>query len=158
MVGARLSLDPNHPETMGRLFTALTGSGFYRGADLAYEISGNPEALGQAFEIAGYSGRVVLGSWYGTKKTELLLGGDFHRKRILLTTSQVSTVSPKLSGRFTKPRLLALAWEMITQLKPTRFITHRFHITRAAEAYQFLDHTPGEAVQVLITYEDGSKE
>jgi threonine dehydrogenase-like Zn-dependent dehydrogenase len=154
MVGAHLSLDPSDPEIMRRLSSALTGSGFYQGADLAYEISGNPEALGQAIEVTGYNGRVVLGSWYGTKKTELLLGGDFHRKRILLVTSQVSTISPQLSGRFTKPRLLALAWEMVTQLKPSRFITHRFHITRVAEAYRFLDETPGEAVQVLITYGD----
>jgi 2-desacetyl-2-hydroxyethyl bacteriochlorophyllide A dehydrogenase len=154
MVGAHLSLEPRDPEMLDRLSSALTGSGFYQGADLAYEISGNPEALGQAIEVTGYNGRVVLGSWYGTKKTELLLGGDFHRKRILLVTSQVSTISPQLSGRFTKPRLLALAWKMITQLKPSRFITHRFHISRVAGAYQLLDETPGEAVQVLITYGD----
>ena len=158
MSGAHLSLDPSDPEIMERLSSALTGSGFYQGADLAYEISGNPEALGQAFEATGYNGRVVLGSWYGTKKSELLLGGNFHRKRILLVTSQVSTISPQLRGRFSKPRLLALAWKMVTQLKPSRFITHRFHITRVAEAYRFLDETPGEAVQVLITYGDRVRE
>jgi 2-desacetyl-2-hydroxyethyl bacteriochlorophyllide A dehydrogenase len=158
MVGAHLSLDPSDPEIMERLSAALTGSGFYQGADLAYEISGNPEALGQAIEVTGYNGRVVFGSWYGTKKTELLFGGDFHRKRILLVTSQVSTISPQLTGRFTKSRLLALAWKMITQLKPSRFITHRFHISRAAEAYRLLDETPHEAIQVLITYGDRVKD
>jgi len=154
MVGAHLSFDSNDPDMLDRLSSALTGSGFYQGADLAYEISGNPEALGQAIEVTGYNGRVVFGSWYGTKKTELLLGGDFHRKRILFVTSQVSTISPQLTGRFTKSRLLAHAWKMITQLKPSRFITHRFHISRVAEAYRLLDETPGEAVQVLITYGD----
>jgi threonine dehydrogenase-like Zn-dependent dehydrogenase len=44
---------------------------------------------------------------------------------------------------------------MLAQLKPSRLITHRFPITRAAEAYSFLDETPGEAVQVLISYKDG---
>jgi 2-desacetyl-2-hydroxyethyl bacteriochlorophyllide A dehydrogenase len=155
MVGARLSFDPNDPEMLDRLSSALAGSGFYQGADLAYEISGNPEALGKAIEVTGYSGRIILGSWYGTKKAELLLGGDFHRKRIHLITSQVSTINPHLSGRFTKSRLLSLAWEMLAQLKPSRLITHRFPITRAAEAYSFLDETPGEAVQVLISYKDG---
>ena len=154
MAGAHLSLGPSDPEILARLSSALTGSGFYKGADLAYEISGNPEALGQAVAITGYNGRVVLGSWYGTKKAELLLGGDFHRKRISLVASQVSTINPRLSGRFTKPRVLALAWEMVSQLKPSRFITHRFHIIRAAEAYRLLDERPGEAVQVLITYGD----
>jgi 2-desacetyl-2-hydroxyethyl bacteriochlorophyllide A dehydrogenase len=154
-VGAHMSLDPNNPETMDHLASALTGSGFYRGADLTFEVSGNPAALEQAIEVTGYSGRIILGSWYGTKKAELLLGGDFHRKRIHLITSQVSTINPYLSGRFTKPRLLSLAWEMLAQLKPSRFITHRFPINRAAEAYSLLDETPGEAVQVLISYKDG---
>jgi 2-desacetyl-2-hydroxyethyl bacteriochlorophyllide A dehydrogenase len=153
-VGAHMSLDPNNPETKEHLASALTGSGFYRGADLTFEVSGNPAALEQAIEITGYSGRIIFGSWYGTKKAELLLGGYFHRKRINLVTSQVSTINPQLTGRFNKSRLLAHAWKMITQLKPSQFITHRFPITRAAEAYRLLDETPGEAVQVLITYGD----
>jgi 2-desacetyl-2-hydroxyethyl bacteriochlorophyllide A dehydrogenase len=158
MVGARLSLDPDDSKTLDRLAAALTGSGFYQGADLVYEISGNPRALGQAVEVTGYNGRILLGSWYGTKKTELFLGGDFHRKRILLISSQVSTISPQLSGRFAKPRLLALAWQMIMELKPSRFITHRFHISKAAEAYRLLDEAPGGALQVLITYGDRVKD
>lgn len=153
-VGAHMSLDPNNPETRDHLSLALTGSGFYRGADLTFEVSGNPAALEQAIEVTGYSGRIILGSWYGTKKAELLLGGDFHRKRIHLVSSQVSSINPRLSGRFTKPRLLSLAWEMLAHLKPSRFITHRFPITRTAEAYRLLDETPGEAVQVLISYKD----
>jgi 2-desacetyl-2-hydroxyethyl bacteriochlorophyllide A dehydrogenase len=153
-VGAHMSLDPNNPETKEHLSSALTGSEFYRGADLTFEVSGNPGALNQAIEVTGYSGRIILGSWYGTKKAEVFLGGDFHRKHINLVTSQVSTINPRLSGRFTKARLLALTWEMLGRLKPSRFITHRFPITRAAEAYRLLDETPGEAVQVLIYYKD----
>ena len=68
MVGAHLSLDPNDPDILDRLSSALAGSNFYQGADLTYEISGNPEALGQAIEVTGYNGRVVFGSWYGTKR------------------------------------------------------------------------------------------
>lgn len=155
MVGARLTLDPDDSQFMACLSESLTGFGHYDGADLVYEISGNPEALARAIDIAGYSGRIVLGSWYGTKKANLDLGGDFHRKRILLITSQVSTISPCLTGRFGKPRLLALAWELIRQVKPSRFITQRFPIDRAEEAYQFIDTRPGESIQVVITYKEG---
>lgn len=153
-LGAHMSLDPSGPETINLLSSTLTGSGFHGGADLAFEVSGNPAALSQAIEVTGFSGRIIMGSWYGTKKAELLLGGNFHRKRIHLVTSQVSTINPRLSGRFTKPRLLTLAWEIIDQLKPSRFITHTFPIQRASEAYRLLDETPGEAVQVLISYKD----
>jgi threonine dehydrogenase-like Zn-dependent dehydrogenase len=137
---------------MYRLSSVLTGSGLHGGADLTFEVSGNPHALNQAIEATGYSGRVILGSWYGTRMSELSLGGDFHRKRISLVTSQVSTINPRLRGRFTKTRMLNLAWEMIAMLKPSRFITHRFPISRAAEAYKLLDESPGGTIQVLITY------
>jgi threonine dehydrogenase-like Zn-dependent dehydrogenase len=155
MVGAGLTLDPEDSRFSARLSESFIGSGYYNGADLAYEISGNPAALATAIDVTGYNGRIVLGSWYGTKRADLYLGGDFHRKRIHLITSQVSTISPCLTGRFGKLRLLALAWEMIRQVKPSRFITHRFPVTRAEEAYQFLHTRPGESIQVLITYKEG---
>ena len=33
-------------------------------ADLIYEVSGQPEAVNLAIELAGFSSRIVLGSWY----------------------------------------------------------------------------------------------
>lgn len=151
-VGAQVTLDPQQLKEKECPLSLLTGSGFYEGADLAYEISGNPDALMQAIEVTGYSGRVVIGSWYGTKKNVLDLGGNFHRKRILMLSSQVSTISPHLRGRFSKGRLLSLAWKLASDMKPSRFITHRFPVSHAAEAYGLLDTKPGEAVQVILTY------
>ena len=80
------------------------------------------------------------------------MGGLFHRQRQVLLSSQVSTIAPELSGRWTKPRLLQVAWEMVQQIKPARFITHRFPLAEAAQAYRLLDQHPGEAIQVVFTY------
>ncbi len=88
----------------------------------------------------------------GAKRAELDLGGRFHRSRIRLISSQVSSLSPELSGRWDKRRRFSLAWEMIAEIDPSRWITHRFPFDRAAEAYQLLDHSPQEAIQVLLTY------
>jgi 2-desacetyl-2-hydroxyethyl bacteriochlorophyllide A dehydrogenase len=52
------------------------------GIDLVFELSGSPAALNQAIDVAGYAGRVVIGSWYGKKRASLDLGGQFHRNRI----------------------------------------------------------------------------
>jgi threonine dehydrogenase-like Zn-dependent dehydrogenase len=41
---------------------------------------------------------------------------------------------------------------MIRQVNPGRFVTHRFDVHRAAEAYELLDKRPCEAMQVLLTY------
>jgi threonine dehydrogenase-like Zn-dependent dehydrogenase len=42
---------------------------------------------------------------------------------------------------------------MIRRIKPADFITHRFEIQRAKEAYELLDEKPGETIQVVLTYE-----
>lgn len=120
--------------------------------DLVYELSGNPNALDQAIAVTGYNGRVVISSWYGQKRVKLNLGGDFHRSRIRLMSSQVSTIDPTLSGRWHKERRLVLAWQMLQQLEYSQLITHRYPVAQAAHAYRLIDQQSEDLVQVLLTY------
>ena len=120
--------------------------------DLVFELSGNPSALDNALTLTYFSGRIVIGSWYGEKKTEVSLGRAFHRSRIKLISSQVSTIAPELSGRWDKARRFDVAWKALERIKPDKWITHQFPIEKAAEAYQLLDEDPQETIQVLITY------
>ncbi len=150
-MGARASLDPGDADGAARL-RALIGVGEYEGADLVYELSGAPAALDQAIAAAGFSGRVVVGSWYGRKRVDLDLGGRFHRARIRLISSQVSTLTPELHGRWTKARRMSVAWERLRELRPSQLITHRYPFARAAEAYAQVDQRPGETLQVILTH------
>jgi 2-desacetyl-2-hydroxyethyl bacteriochlorophyllide A dehydrogenase len=150
--GAHLSLDPAAPGAGEELLDALCGTGPYRGADLCFEVSGNPQALEQAIAATGFHGRVVIGSWYGRKKVDLNLGGRFHRSRMRLISSQVSTVVPELSGRWSKFRRYQLAWRLLRELDPVPLITHRFPLDQADRAYALLDENPAEALQVILTY------
>ena len=124
-----------------------------RKADLAFELSGNPQALQSALDVTGFDGRIVLGSWYGDKPVTLDLGAEFHRSRIKLMSSQVSTISPVLSGRWDKARRIDSALELIRAVKPQEWITHRFAVGRAAEAFSLLAESPEQALQVILTYE-----
>ena len=151
-LGAHLSLDPSAPDVLARLAAGLQGSGPFPGADLCYEISGNPAALDQAIAAAGFSGRVVIGSWYGLKRSDLNLGGRFHRSRVRLISSQVSSIAPEFTGRWNKTRRYHVTWQMLAQVQPARFITQRFPIDQAAQAYELLDHHPEDAIQVILTY------
>jgi 2-desacetyl-2-hydroxyethyl bacteriochlorophyllide A dehydrogenase len=151
-LGAHACFDPQDSRMLENLRAALSHQGQDPWADLAFEVSGNPAALDQAVAITGFHGRIVIGSWYGAKKAELHLGGLFHRQRQMLRSSQVSTLAPELSGRWTKARVLQVAWEMVQKVKPARFITHRFPLVEAAQAYRLLDQNPGEAIQVVLTY------
>ncbi|MGZ4902753.1 MAG: GTP cyclohydrolase II [Halobacteriota archaeon] len=147
-LGTTATLDPQDEDLQELLREHLPN-----GADLTYELSGSPIALDQALEATGYTGRIVVGSWYGNKRASLNLGGRFHRSRIRLISSQVSSIAPRFAGRWTKARRFETAWDMIRQIRPSRFITHRFPIEDAAHAYQLLDQKPEEAIQVLFTYQ-----
>jgi len=122
------------------------------GIDLVYELSGSPTSLDQAISVTGFAGRVVVGSWYGRKRVSLDLGGHFHRSRIQMISSQVSSLAPSVSGRWDKARRFDLAWEMIRQVQPERWITHQLPFQQAAQGYRLLDQNPNEVIQVLLDY------
>jgi 2-desacetyl-2-hydroxyethyl bacteriochlorophyllide A dehydrogenase len=151
-LGAAASLDPDDPNSALRLREALAASQRYDGADLVFELSGVPEALNLAITAAGFGGRIVVGSWYGSKRAPLELGGRFHRARLQLISSQVSSLAPEFSARWTKTRRLNVAWEALRTVQPSQFVTHRFPVERAAQAYELLDTAPEKTVQVLLTY------
>jgi 2-desacetyl-2-hydroxyethyl bacteriochlorophyllide A dehydrogenase len=122
------------------------------GFDLSLELSGSPSALNDAIALTCFSGRVVIGSWYGEKRAPIDLGGAFHRSRIKLISSQVSTISPELSARWDKSRRFVVAWKALERIKPEKWITHRFSINEADKAYKLLDENPQETIQILFNY------
>jgi threonine dehydrogenase-like Zn-dependent dehydrogenase len=146
-VAPGLSLDPNSASFRKDAMALLTDR-----ADLTFELSGRPETLNDALALTGFSGRIVIGSWYGEKRAEIDLGGTFHRSRIKLISSQVSTLAPELSGRWDKARRFEAAWKALERVQPEKWITHRFPIEDAKAAYQLLDENPQEAIQVVVKY------
>ena len=151
-LGAEVSLDPKDPHALAQALARLKGGRDYEGADLVFEVSGRPEALETAIELAGYDGRVLVGSWYGDKRASLDLGGRFHRSHVRIFSSQVSRLAPEWSGRWTKGRRFDVAWEMIRASQPQRLITHTFPFEQAAEAYRQLDQDPSAMLQVVLSY------
>lgn len=149
--GAQASLDP-----LVQSFVEQVRDLQPDGCDLCFELSGNPTALDQAITATGFNGRIVIGSWYGQKRTDLNLGGAFHRSRIRLISSQVSTLTPELSGRWTKDRRMEVAWKMVEVVRPSRFITHRFGLDAADQAYNLIDQHPEKTIQVILTYGTGT--
>jgi 2-desacetyl-2-hydroxyethyl bacteriochlorophyllide A dehydrogenase len=146
-VSSRFTFDPHAPGFRQKAMELLEP-----GADLTFELSGNPTALNDAIALTAFGGRIVIGSWYGEKQVEVNLGGTFHRSRIKLISSQVSTIAPELAGRWDKARRFHTAWKAIERIKPEKWITHRFAIDDAAEAYRLLDENPQETIQIVFEY------
>ncbi|WP_049984222.1 zinc-binding alcohol dehydrogenase [Halorubrum sp. BV1] len=121
-------------------------------ADLALELSGQPDTLDDAIGAVGYDARIVVGSWYGAKRAPIDLGGRFHRDRIDLISSQVSTISPSLRGRWDRDRRFDEALGWLDRIDADELITHRIPFERAPEAYELLDSEATDAVQVILAY------
>jgi 2-desacetyl-2-hydroxyethyl bacteriochlorophyllide A dehydrogenase len=148
-LGASDAFDPEEPAQINHAKELLGEAG----ADVTFELSGNPEALNLAIELTGFAGRVIIGSWYGRKGAALDLGGRFHRSRIRLISSQVSTLTPELMARWSKARRMAAAWSMLARVPADELITHTFAIDEAVQAYALLDRQPEQAVQIIFQYE-----
>ena len=151
-LGAHKALDPFFQGNSGDPDDILDDDAQPGDADLVYELSGDPAALNQAVSLCGFGARIIVGSWYGTRRAALDLGRAFHRNRIRLISSQVSTIAPEMSGRWSKERRLAVVWDMIRNVRPDKLITHRFPVEKAQPAYDLLDRQPESAVQVVLTY------
>lgn len=151
-VGADAAVDPDEDHASERIIDLLNGQ--EPSADLSYELSGAAQALDLAVATTGYAGRVVLGAWYGEGSVRLHLGERFHRSRLRLISSQVSTLAPAHRGRWSKSRRIRVAAAAAQQLRPSMLITHRIGIDSAERAYSLLDR-PDETIQIVITYEDG---
>jgi 2-desacetyl-2-hydroxyethyl bacteriochlorophyllide A dehydrogenase len=125
----------------------LTGG---RGADVAINVSGSAEGLQVAIDNLAFEGTVVEASWYGSRPVALDLGRAFHRKRLKVRSSQVSRIDPALSGRWDKQRRLNRVLDLLQSIRPSRYISHRFPLARAAQAYKLLEHNPEESTQIVL--------
>jgi 2-desacetyl-2-hydroxyethyl bacteriochlorophyllide A dehydrogenase len=147
-LGAGVVLEPG-PDTPSEVRRLTAG----RGADLVLEVSGHGEALDGALECLGFQGTLVVCSWYGSKPAQVHLGGAFHRRRLRVLSSQVSSVDPALTPRWSVERRRALAADLLPELPLERLITHRFPFRAAADAYRLIAERPEETVQALLTYQ-----
>ena len=108
-------------------WAALAGA---RGADLVYELSGDPSALDLAIAAAGHEARVVVGSWYGAKRAPIDLGGRFHRRRLRIVSSQVSHIGAALSARWDRARRREATWRALADIDTAPLVSHRFAVRR----------------------------
>ncbi|TAN52258.1 MAG: oxidoreductase [Methylococcaceae bacterium] len=151
--GAHESIDPLQPEAWRSLQRSLfPGAGGAEGADVCFELSGNMAAINQAIALSGFAGRIIIGSWYGDASQPLDLGGHFHRRRIQLISSQVSTLHPALSGRWSKPRRLALAWDWLRRIRPDNLVSHEFTFADCRKAFALNSARTDGVLQTIFNY------
>jgi 2-desacetyl-2-hydroxyethyl bacteriochlorophyllide A dehydrogenase len=145
--GADHALEPDD-----RLVSEVSELTDGRGVDVAIEASGSPAALQSCVDTAAFGGTVVVASWYGSREVNVALGGAFHRRRLRIISSQVSTLDPSLSPRWSRERRTNLVRSLLTEMTLEDLISHRFPFDAAASAYELLEAKPEECLQVVLDY------
>ncbi|HEV3478991.1 MAG TPA: zinc-binding alcohol dehydrogenase [Gaiellaceae bacterium] len=122
-----------------------------RGADYIVEATGNPEALGTSLGLLATEGVAIVASWYGAKPVTLPLGADFHRRRLEVRSSQVSTIGGR-AVRWNRQRRLEEAQALLAELPLSALASHTFPLERVREAYAALDRGDDGVVHVALAY------
>ena len=148
-VAAAFGVSPVLPAELAATVHEATGG---RGASVVVEASGNPDVLAGTLELLAHEGIALVCSWYGTKPVSLPLGGDFHRRRLEIRSSQVSTIPSRLAGRWDRSRRRQAARALLEELPVAALATHELPFEQAADAYALLDRGDGDVLHVALRY------
>jgi 2-desacetyl-2-hydroxyethyl bacteriochlorophyllide A dehydrogenase len=122
------------------------------GVPLVVELSGAPAALADALPLLAHEGTALVGSWYGKQEVPLPLGGAFHRRRLTIRSSQVSTIPAALAGRWDVARRRRVAAELLDVLPLSALATTEIPFDEASRAYEALDRRAPGVLHVALHY------
>jgi 2-desacetyl-2-hydroxyethyl bacteriochlorophyllide A dehydrogenase len=123
-----------------------------RGAGVVIEASGNPAALAASLPLLAHEGTALVASWYGSKPVRLPLGADFHRRRLTIRSSQVSTIPADQQPYWTIERRRQAAVALLDKLPLAALATHTFAFDDAAEAFAAVDRGGDGLVHAALCY------
>ena len=146
---AQFGIDAVDPDALSAEVDRRSGG---RGVPLLVEASGRPEALASCLSLLALEGTALVVSWYGTNAVPLPLGAEFHRRRLTIRSTQVSTIPAALSGRWTIARRRAAVRDLLPTLPLDALATHTFPFDHAADAYAALDRSESGLVHAALCY------
>jgi threonine dehydrogenase-like Zn-dependent dehydrogenase len=120
---------------------------------LVIDASGNPDAPAMALNMLAHEGTLLIASWFGTKPVVLPLGGAFHRRRLVIRSTQVSTMPARLSGTWTLARRRRETVELLPELPLAQLCTHVFDFGHAAEAFRAVDEGEPGLMHAVLDYD-----
>jgi len=144
----RFGIDAHDPEEISVVVRELRPEG----VPLVVEVSGDPAALSSALGLLATEGTALVASWYGRKPVPLPLGAEFHRRRLSIRSTQVSTIPARLSGTWTVARRRAVALELLRELPVQTLATNDFAFDDASAAYEAIDRAEDGLMHVALAY------
>jgi riboflavin-specific deaminase-like protein len=140
-----LCLSPHEEGTPERLREYFGG-----GADKVINLSASGAGLQQGIDLAAFGAVIVEASWYGSREVRLRLGEAFHRRRLTLKSSQVSTLPDGLRGRWEREQRTEVVRRLTCELQPSRYISRRYPLAEAQRAYREIFAGEQEILQAVL--------
>lgn len=122
------------------------------GADIVIGATGNPAELDRAIAHAGQEARVVVASFYGQRRFPVDLGSQFHRKRLQLISSQVSSIPADRVARFSRNRRFELGISLLEDKRFHSILDPPIPFDEAPAVYRRIADQPGNTVQIVFSY------
>ncbi len=146
--GAELAIDPRQTDDVALAVRELSDG---RGADVTFDVTGNPKALHEAIRTTAPDCSVVALSWYGKPMSDLVLSGEFHHNRVHIRSSQVGRTNPLLVN-WSVARRQQTVLGLLKRLAVEEMIEARFTPEQAADAYQAVDQGDTPPQQAVFAY------
>ncbi len=147
-IAAAVGLDSAAPEEAAGVISTNAPAGL----PLVVEASGRPEALRDALPLLAHEGEALVVSWYGTKDVRLPLGAEFHRRRLRIRSTQVSSIPAALAGSWTRDRRRAVVRDLLHDLPLAPLATHSYPFERAGEAFAAVDRGDAGVLHATLCY------
>jgi 2-desacetyl-2-hydroxyethyl bacteriochlorophyllide A dehydrogenase len=120
---------------------------------LIIDASGDTEAPARALDMLTHEGTLLIVSWFGSKPVQLPLGGAFHRRRLAIRSTQVSTIPARMSATWTVARRRAEAAALLPELPLDELCTHVFPFANAADAFRAVDENAAGLMHAVLDYD-----
>jgi 2-desacetyl-2-hydroxyethyl bacteriochlorophyllide A dehydrogenase len=147
-IATTVGLEAAAPEAAPELVAAHAPAGL----PLVVEASGRPEALAAALRLLAHEGEALVVSWYGTKEVHLPLGAEFHRRRLRIRSTQVSSIPAALSASWSRERRRSVVRELLHALPLTPLATHSYPFEHAGEAFAAVDRGDAGLIHAALCY------
>jgi hypothetical protein len=123
-----------------------------RDVDLVIHVSGAPEGLELALQLAGVEARIVEMSWFGDRMVPLPLGGAFHSRRLTIASSQVGRIAPSQQTRWDTRRRMQLALKLLDDAALDVLITGESDFDQLPDVMAKITRDPGDTLCHRIRY------
>ncbi|WP_438014519.1 zinc-binding alcohol dehydrogenase [Sorangium sp. So ce315] len=121
-------------------------------ADVVIAATGDPGELDRAIAHAGREATVAIASFYGARTSPVALGSEFHRRRLRLRASQVSTLPPERAPRWDHARRFALVCALLEDAALDALLDPPVPFDAAPAVYAALAAEPGARLQTVFQY------